>query len=58
MGSAAQGICNEAYFEYVEAAIPRRTQPICKRGHLEIKNLAAADEQHNLNLITVFQRPL
>lgn len=38
MGSAAQGICNKAYFEYVEAAIPRRTQPIGKWGHLEIKN--------------------
>ena len=38
MGSAAQGICNEAYFEYVEEAIPRRTPPIGKRSHLEIKN--------------------
>jgi hypothetical protein len=43
MGKAAQGICDEAYFAYVEEAIPRRTQPIGKRGHLEIENLAAAD---------------
>jgi hypothetical protein len=46
MGKAAQGICDEAYFAYVEEAIPRRTQPIRtkrKRGHLEIENLAAAD---------------
>ncbi len=43
MGKAAQGICDEAYFAYVEEAIPRRTQPSGKRGHLEIENLAAAD---------------
>lgn len=56
MGKAAQGICDEAYFAYVEEAIPRRTQPIRtkrKRGHLEIENLAASDEQHDLDRITV-----
>ena len=55
MGSAAQGISDEAYFAYVEEAIPRRTQPNGKRGHLEIKNLAAADQQHKLNLVALFQ---
>ena len=43
---------------YVEEAIPRRTQPSGKRGHLEIKNLAAADQKHNLDMIAFFQRPL
>ena len=57
MGSAIQGICDEAYFAYVEEAIPRRTQPIGKRGQLEIENLAAADQQHKLELVALFQRP-
>jgi hypothetical protein len=55
MGKAAQGICDEAYFAYVEEAISRRTPPIDKRGHLGIKNLAATDQQHKLHRIAVFQ---
>jgi hypothetical protein len=54
MGKAAQGICDEAYFVYVEEAIPRRTQPIGKRGHLGIKNLAATDQQHKFHRIPIF----
>lgn len=54
MGSAAQGISDEAYLAYVEEAIPRRTQPIGKRGQLEIENLAAADQKHKLNLVAFF----
>ena len=48
-----QGISDEAYFAYVEEAIPRRTQPIGKRGQLEIENLAAADQEHKLNLVAL-----